>query len=419
MPTELPHLTRRAPEALLFGSATAVGLLHALDDGLLNRQPGVGPGQHVLAAALALVVGAVAIAVFPSLRPALRCAVAFLFGTLATVNGAMHVKHIADMGADTSDITGAMAAAAGVALIGLAVATPWLHRGEGTAGRRRRWAHRALVVPLGLLALFYVVVPIGIALTETHAFRERIGAPPDGAYREVTFAAADGVRLSGWYRPTRTGATILLVHGGGGDRTGAARHAEILARRGHGVLLYDARGRGRSEGTQNAWGWGWEQDVSGALAFLKARNEVDPERIGALGLSTGADVLVQFAGRRDDLSAVVADGAVAGSFEDGRRVDGITAFTPFMALEFATVRVLSGSRPGPPLEDMVERISSPLLLVAAGPPEKAYGEAYDRAAGDGPVELWYLPEVGHTAAVREVPAEYERRVTSFLEEALS
>jgi hypothetical protein len=45
----------------------------------------------------------------------------------------------------------------------------------------------------------------------------------------------------------------------------------MLARHGCGVLLYDARGRGRSEGTQNAWGWGWPRDVEGAIASRRAR----------------------------------------------------------------------------------------------------------------------------------------------------
>jgi hypothetical protein len=292
-------------------------------------------------------------------------------------------------------------------LIGLAIAIPWLHRGEGAAGPRRRWAYRALAVPVGLLAALYLVVPMSLGLTETHAYREPIGSPPSAAYLDVRFEAADDVKLSGWYRPTRNGATILLVHGGGGDRTGAIAHAKLLVRHGYGVLLHDARGRGESEGTQNAWGWGWENDVAGALAFLKSRDEVDPARIGALGLSTGADVLVQHAGQHDDLKAVVADGTVASSFQDGQRVHGITAITPLMAIEFATVRVLSGAKPGPALEDMAKRITSPLLLIAAGPPEKPFGETYDRAAGNRPVDLWYLPDVGHTAAIREAPRAYE------------
>jgi hypothetical protein len=40
---------------------------------------------------------------------------------------------------------------------------------------------------------------------------------------------------------------------------------------------------------------------------------VDPERIGALGLSTGADVLLEVVAERDDIAALVTDGAAAGS----------------------------------------------------------------------------------------------------------
>jgi hypothetical protein len=274
------RIDRRSPEALIFTGATAVALLHALDDAFFHRQPGVGLGQHAVAAALAFALGLGAVYVFPSARPALRSAIALLFGALALVNGMLHVKHIADSGAAASDLTGALAAAAGLTLVGLAMAIPWLHRGEGAVSRRRRWAYRVLSLPIGLIAVFYTVLPMCIGLTETHKYREPIGAPPSADYQQVAFRAGDGVRLSAWYRPTRNGATILVVHGGGGDRTGAVAHAELLARHGYGVLLGDARGRGRSEGTQNAWGWGWDEDVAGALAFLKTRSEVDPERIG-------------------------------------------------------------------------------------------------------------------------------------------
>ena len=51
----------------------------------------------------------------------------------------MHVLHIQTHGAAGGDVTGALAAAAGLVLVGLAVAIPWRHRGEGSAGRRRRW----------------------------------------------------------------------------------------------------------------------------------------------------------------------------------------------------------------------------------------------------------------------------------------
>ena len=57
--------------------------------------------------------------------------------------------------------------------------------------------------------------------------------------------------------------------------------------------------------------------------------------------------------------------------------------------------------------------------TAAGSPETPFGEAYDRAAGERPSQVWYLPDVGHTGAIRQAAPEYERRVTVFLDEALT
>jgi hypothetical protein len=415
-----PRVGRRAPETTIFTAAIAVALMHVLDNAFVHREPGVGPGQHMLAIVVSLVLGLGAVAAFPSLRPAVRFALALVFAALATVDGAMHAKHIAAESVSASDVTGVLALAAGVVLIGLAVATLWLHRGEGEVSGRRRWAYRIAAVPVGLLLALYTVVPIGTAITETHKYREHVGAPPSADYREVAFDASDGVHLSGWYRPTRNGATLLVLHGGGGNRTGAVAHAKLLVRHGYGVLLYDARGRGRSEGQQNAFGWGWTKDIAGAIAFLKRRPEVDPARIGGLGLSTGADALIQAAGLGADLRAVVADGAAAESFEDWRRLQGITALTPMFAAEFATVRITSGAKSGPPMDDMIKRISRPLLLVSSGrEQEYDFNVKYDRDAGDRPVEHWNVPDAGHTGAIRDAAPAYERRVTAFFDRALS
>src|SRR5206468_6761371 len=108
-------------------------------------------------------------------------------------------------------------------------------------------------------------------------------------HERVRFAASDGVQLSGWYVPSRNGAAIVLVHGGGGDRQGTIRHARMLAKAGYGVLLYDARGRGESQGHENAAGWQWDRDVRGAVSFLTSRGI---DNIGLLGLSTGAEAVV-------------------------------------------------------------------------------------------------------------------------------
>ena len=87
---------------------------------------------------------------------------------------------------------------------------------------------------------------------------------------------------------------------------------------------------------------------------------------------------------------------------------------------FATVRLASGTTPGPTLIDMMPRVTR---ADADGRRRarrrSAWAEAYDRAAGDRPVDVWYLPKATHTAAIRAVAPEYERRVTQFFDRALA
>src|SRR5207237_1014809 len=77
-----------------------------------------------------------------------------------------------------------------------------------------------------VLAVNWLVLPAGFAL---YATGKPASAVPAGAlglpHQNVGFAAADGVRLAGWHVPSRNRAAILLVHGGGGSRAGAVRHA--------------------------------------------------------------------------------------------------------------------------------------------------------------------------------------------------
>jgi fermentation-respiration switch protein FrsA (DUF1100 family) len=196
---------------------------------------------------------------------------------------------------------------------------------------------------------------------------------------------------------------------------GARAHARLLARHGYGVLLYDSRGRGESEGNPNAYGWGWEKDVAGALAFLRERPEVDSGRIGGLGLSTGADVLIEVAAERKDLKAVVSDGATARSTDDIEPAPDTVQFWPLLT----AVSAISGSSPGPPLEQLAARVSpTPLLLISSRrfPSERDFNARYARAARE-PTQ-WWDADVDHVAGIRQRPQEYERRVVGWFDRAL-
>jgi len=408
----------RSAEALVFSVAATVALVHALDDAFLLPGPGVPLTQHALAATIALVATVAAVVSFPSRRPGARAAIAFTFGALALVNGGRHVLHIVGDGMTANDVTGALAMAAGVALIALAAWIPFRHRGEGAATPARRWAIRVLMVPAAVLAMTFFYVPVGMGIVDIHSLHRSIGSPPSADYETVGFTASDGVELEGWYRPSENGASVLMISGGGGNRRSALQHAEMLVRHGYGVLVYDPRGSGNSEGTVNSYGWGWEKDAAAALDFLATRDDVEPGRVGTLGLSTGADIAIDIAARRDDVKAVVADGAAAIGYEDYQALTSKTIDLAPMWVFFKSLEVIQGrSGPKEALADQIARSHAPHLIISAAKLEEDWGELYDKAGG-ARSELWHLPDASHTAALRQYPEAYEQRVASFFDEHL-
>ena len=409
----------RTREALVFSAATAVALLHALDDAFLLPGPSVPVSQHALAAAIAVVLSVAAVLAFPRVRPGVRASIAFTFGALATVNGGRHAHHILTESATANDVTGALALVAGIVLLGLAAAIPFRHRGEGDAGPVRRWVTRALVVGAGVLSVPFFFGPVGMAIVDSHSLEKKpLGDAPNAAYQTVHFTASDGVELEGWYRPSRNGASVLVLSGGGSNRMGPLRHAKMLERHGYGVLVYDPRGSGNSEGTINSYGWGWEKDAAAALDFLADRDDVEAGRIGALGLSTGADIAIDIAARRDDVKAIVADGSAAIGYEDIKAlIDKPVERAPMWVL-FKAIEVIKGrSQPKQALADQIARSRAPHLIISANKAEEDWGQLYHKAGGDRS-ELWHLPKASHTAALKQYPEAYEARVASFFDEKL-
>ena len=82
--------------------------------------------------------------------------------------------------------------------------------------------------------------------------------------------------------------------------------ADHLTRNGIAVLRYDDRGVGESKGSsENARSDNLADDAAGALAFLRARHEIDTRRTGLLGHSEGGMIAPILAARTKDVAFVV------------------------------------------------------------------------------------------------------------------
>ncbi len=207
--------------------------------------------------------------------------------------------------------------------------------------------------------------------------------------------------------------SVMFCHGFTGHRIEAHFLFVTIARRlaGAGVaaLRFDFAGSGESDGAFADMTMSGEvDDAEKALDFLGARPEVDPARVGAVGLSLGGGVAALLAGRRPgDLRALALLSAVA---EPGRILSFVRTGkfeTQLAERDYIDWDGLMVRRPF--LQDMerlhpaeaVASFSRPVLIIHGGedatvPPSEArtYHQAC-QAAGI-PVQLQTIGGADHT-----------------------
>jgi hypothetical protein len=358
---------------------------------------------------------------FGRVRAGWRAVLALSVGVFGIGIGAIEAGYYTTtVGPSGDDFTGLLAIPAGTLLVGLGLWRLWQSR-RRTGRLWRRLLRRAVHIAAALLAAFFVVQPVLFAYAVTHV--QRAVVPDDElgvAHDDVTLVTSDGLRLRGWYIPSRNGAAVVDFPG----RLGTQAHARMLARHGYGVLLFDRRGEGRSEGAGNMLGWGGDRDIIAAVDWLKRRPDVDPDRIGGIGLSVGGELMLEAAAKDPDLAAVVSDGAGARHFREEQKAlpgAGFWAMSPAFAFLNVSVAVFSDTAPPESLFDLVPRIAPrPLLFIYApdgGNATEVLTPDYARIAGPES-SLWTVPDAPHIKAIETAPAEYEQRVVDFFDESL-
>ena len=403
-------------EAGLARLGLGVAALHVVDDNFIQPQPGTSAGDHLAGGLVQVAFFVVAAWAYPRLRPGARATLAIFAGIFVAVMGIGEAGYYTrEDGPSGDDYTGLLAIPAGFLLVGIGLVTLWRSRKGGSLVRR--YLRRAGLAFAFVIALFFVLYPLAESYVITHAARAYVPTPQLGtAFDEVSFTTSDGLRLQGWYVPSKNGAAVISFPG----RKGPQKPARILARHGYGVLLFDRRGEGESDGDPNGLGWRGTRDVEAAIAYLRSRPDVDPGRIGGVGLSVGGEVMLQAAADGDALKAIVSEGAGVRSVREAVQVAGAEKliFTELFAITTLGVAVFTSDLPPPSLTDLSAEISEPLLVIYSDGGQG--GETISRQyydAATGPKELWVAPG-GHVGAIDAAPEEYEQRVVTFFDENL-
>jgi uncharacterized protein len=239
----------------------------------------------------------------------------------------------------------------------------------------------------------------------------------------VHFETVDNLILTGWYIPPQNGAVIILQHGYHANSAEMLPIGLMLARHGYGVLFFDFRGHGKSEGNTVTLGLYETQDTDAAVKFLREQPEVD--RIGLVGNSMGGATGILAASKNEGIQAIAVEG-VFSKLRDEVGI-GIEVQTPLPAFPFDVIFVYLAEREtGYKLSDIapvqeIGKISPrPILIMQGGNDQRINGDSGKSlfAAAGEPKFYWFEPSAAHVAIYQVAPRDYEKHVTDFFNQYL-
>lgn len=285
-----------------------------------------------------------------------------------------------------------------------------LRHGEGRLRRRRLLLTLALLAAVGLPLAFYAAR----RFERSVVFQP---APYDGgpSWRlprrgeDVWFETNGGARLHGWFVRAQTpepAATVLYLHGNGGNLSYTGWLGEELSARGFDVLLFDYRGYGRSGGASVDERTLYE-DADAAYYYLTRERGVSPARLVLYGQSLGTTAAVDLAARRE-CAALILESGLSSAAEMAAVVwPGL----PRSLARLGHNRLDSAGKLG--------RVSAP-VLVAHGERDEVIPLAQGRAlyeAAREPKRQIVVPGAGHNDLVAKGGRAYLDALAEFIHEA--
>jgi dipeptidyl aminopeptidase/acylaminoacyl peptidase len=254
---------------------------------------------------------------------------------------------------------------------------------------------------------------------------------------KVTFHTADGVRLEGWFVPSRGDRVIILVHGVYSNAWDCQAPDIVRAYHdaGFNVFLFDSRGQGESGGTLGL-GWLERQDVHAVVNILLGRG-FKAGKIGIHGTSYGGASALLAAAEIPEIGAVVSDSAFADvqdvmlgeiARKTGLSVRWTRPLVPGLRFVAWLGYDINFDEPSP--ERAIAAIAPrPVLLIHGERDSIVPVESVERLHQAAPTNtsVWVLPGQEHTQGVRLVPdcerpsplrEQFLSRVTEFFRDTL-
>lgn len=242
-----------------------------------------------------------------------------------------------------------------------------------------------------------------------------LAEPADFGLRAEPFEVGihGSASMTGFWIPHDNGEkrTVVLFHDADGNASATHPWYRMLHQAGFQVLVFDPRGYGKSKGEPTLQAMLY--DVPILLRWLRARADVDPQRIAFYGTGLGSPVAM-WAARMHGCQALVLEHlpSVRDLLRESQGDDG----SAFAAVRLGFAELANLPEDFEP-DDNAPHTRVPALFVATDGEPVRDRKALVRTFGAyaGPKQLWLLASTGrapHGMLTHE--GEYEARVTGFL-----
>ncbi|EAB2011557.1 alpha/beta hydrolase [Salmonella enterica] len=179
-------------------------------------------------------------------------------------------------------------------------------------GKRGAWC----VFMAFIIAVCVYLLP-RVAINAFYYPDNKVYGPAPYSAESVFFTVKDGTRLHGWFIPSAVGtpenavATVIHAHGNAGNMSAHWPLVSWLPEKNVNLFMFDYRGFGESQGIPSQEGLC--DDTQSAIAYVRQRSDVDPQRLVLLGQSLGGNNILAALGRgksqlnRAGIRAIILD----------------------------------------------------------------------------------------------------------------
>ena len=281
----------------------------------------------------------------------------------------------------------------------------------------RRNALRWFVAVVGLSILTVVVVTWQLGSALVAPANRPVGDAPQSLPVKATMLASDsGSQIATWRVDAPDArATIILLHGIGGNRRGMLGRAEMFRDAGYSVVMIDLQANGESQGEHITLGHLERHDVRAAVEHVRTTQPA--HRIGVVGQSLGGAAAL-LAGPLDVdamvLESVYTTIAQAVDNRVRKRVGVLSRFaSPLLLLQLQPRLGVRAADLRP--IDHITTVGCPVLIASGGLDEHTTRVDTEQmlATAREPKELLIFPDAAHVDLFSHDAKMYTDEVVAF------